>query len=141
MSDYTLQEALGEFLTGDNSKRSLSSHTLGEAATIKILRNLQKRYAETAVKCPFVPGDLVTPMEHTNLVGAGEPCIVIDVLDVPKWSFSGEATNTAYGRRMDIRILRVGESADTYDVIPFWAESWAYEPYVLKAERDEAEEA
>jgi len=74
---------------------------------------------------PFKPGDLVTPRKGFNVIGDGEPHVVVDVFDrLPV----GEQTIEGHGNqypRPDMRII-----AYTHDAfVPFLGESWCYEFY------------
>lgn len=95
-------------------------------AVIAELRSDYARYG----KNPFKPGDLVTPIKGRNNRGAGEPHIVLEVLDTPVYTFAQADNPTAtcsssYGRRIDMRALCHVQGS----YVPFWFESWEFEPY------------
>lgn len=88
----------------------------------------QRRLYEDA--CPFSVGDLITPRADSDLVGSGDPAIVIEVLANPVElrapdAGSGEVTHQAFGKRLDIRwsMCRGGT------VISWLAESQAFEAW------------
>lgn len=87
----------------------------------------------------FEIGDLVTPSQNTDMVGAGEPHLVvelrsmhadIDALDSGPHigGLAGSHGDAKFGAILDMRVLglnRVG------DVVAWWVEGWKFEHYQL----------
>lgn len=100
------------------------------------LREVFERYA---APCPFKPGDLVTTIKGANLRGAGEPHMVLDVLDRPTPNFAAaegamDTSSCNFGQKRDMRLLCESEGRLT----AFWVESWQFEPYALPTEQNAA---
>lgn len=76
----------------------------------------------------FSPGDLVTPKKLSGTKGAGNPYVVVEILeDPPLIGMDKDPSHRAFGVRPDIRVLTFVENEL---VLPFWGESWEYEPYI-----------
>ena len=74
--------------------------------------------------CPFKPGDLVTPRVGYNIRFAGSPHVVIEVFDQRR----EPARPHERGDLAPRHEMRVVCQVDG-DFVPFFAESYAYEPY------------
>lgn len=115
---------------GDTNKRDRVP-----AKVLKRMRELYQRYEASEAKCPFKPGDLVTPEENLNIRGAGEPHVVLEVIPGHHVFASGEdVTSSAFGRRIDMRVVRTENHNGDWIMLPFWVESWCYVPYIEKEE-------
>lgn len=119
---------LDELLGGMSSNRGQERDATNPVpeAQVATLSEAAERYA---AGCPFKPGDLVTPRKGFNLKGAGDPCVVVEVPEVPYRNFETsdphDNGNPNYGGRLDVRILCFA----TGDVVAYWGESWKLEPY------------
>lgn len=97
-------------------------------AVVSELRDIYTRYS---AGCPFKPGDLVTPRKGYNTKGAGEPHIVLEVIDSPACNLTPPAEpfhagSHAFGRRYDMRVISLSDG-EAY--VAHWTEAWVYEPY------------
>ena len=109
---------LGDLLGGRNERKS------PPAMAADLLVDYRERYQTFLEGCPFKPGDLVTPLATSNVVGAGEACVVLELRSgCPV--FSGEHGRPEFGERFDMRIARFFGD----DIARFWVESVDFEPY------------
>lgn len=113
---------------GQRSEGQGSGPRISHEVQIERLREAAARYARP---CPFVVGDLVTPLTESHVKGAGEPHLVVDVRPGPVDSFGrveplfqGELGSSAFGMRLDVRILSL---IDGETIAPHWVESWCLE--------------
>lgn len=76
----------------------------------------------------FAPGDLVTPAKNSDMKGAGEPHIVLEVRSLPEPLFSDAVRpgSNSYGVRLDMRIATRIPSGE---IVAGWVESYQFEPY------------
>ena len=119
MSGETPEEG-GMIRIGGNNDFNVS---IDPEAQIEELRIHLEHYR----KQRFAVGDIVTPKAVSGLRGAGIPAIVIETnYGVEPEYTSGDATNTNYGGRFDIRVMTY---ADNENVRVWWSEAWQYEPY------------
>lgn len=116
-------EELAAMIGGSQDKEA--PKPLPEAA-VATLREAFDRYA---AGCPFKPGDLVTPRKGFNHGGAGDPSIVLEVPDEAVRPFDASdprsTANHTFGARLDMRVATIQDG----DVVAYWDESWAFEPY------------
>lgn len=93
-------------------------------AQIVELHDFYERYIQD---CPFKPGDLVTPMQNSGIKGAGDPHIVLEVVERPEPILAPDkAGSAAQGIRVNVR------TATFYgpeDITMFWHEQQCLEPY------------
>ena len=94
------------------------------AMAADLLVEYRERYQDFLAGCRFRPGDLVTPLANSITVGAGEPCVVLE-LRTSTPVFEGNPDYVRYGQRFDMRIARFMEDS----IARFWVESVDYEPY------------
>jgi len=93
-----------------------------------VINDLRARFVRYG-KNPFLPGDLVTPNRNSNVRGAGQPYIVLEVRACePTWMATSpkDVTSCSYGMRQDMRVLgreRGGALA------AYWVESYEFVPY------------
>lgn len=125
MADILAMAAQSRGRDRDDDDEMAAPKPLPEA----VIAELRSDYARYG-KNPFKPGDLVTPIKGRNNRGAGEPHIVLEVLDTPVYTFAQADNPTAtcsssYGRRIDMRALCHVQGS----YVPFWFESWEFEPY------------
>lgn len=95
---------------------------------VQVLKDMAAAYQNG---CMFSPGDLVTPRKNVNVRGEGLPHVVLEVVPNPGLTpdENDDATNTAWGRRLDMRVLALNYNGRGWGYIPFWAESFTYEPW------------
>lgn len=104
---------------------------------------LRETAASYVAPCPFKPGELVTPRANSDLIGAGRPQIVLEVLETPIRNLQplgeqGGIASHLFGSRLNIRIARESHG----EIIANWTESWKLEPYTGPgADPDKAETA
>lgn len=121
-----LGRLLGGFGGADFEDKPEAPRPLPEAI-IANLREVQARYAEP---CPFKPGDIVTPRAGSSLRNAGEPHIILEVLETPHITLARDydptiSGSSSFGQRLDVRFAALyGEN-----YAPFWGESWMFETY------------
>jgi hypothetical protein len=97
------------------------------AALVLQLRQSFERYQ---TRCPFEPGQLVTPRPNMYLGGPGEACIVLEVLETPIRPNANTRTgHPDYMARLDMRVLTEVNGK----LLPFVVESWQYELWVGSA--------
>lgn len=90
-----------------------------------------KEVAEDYFKGPgrFKVGDLVTPRPGTNIKGAGEPAIVVEVNPDAKPNFQRNESDSdgspRFGAKYDVRLLRFLNGT----LLSYWEESWQLVPY------------
>ncbi len=109
---------LGELLGGMDERKS------PPAMAAELLSEYRQRYQEFLEGCRFKPGDLVTPLSNSIVVGAGEPCVVLETRrGTPIFESDPDTPN--FGRRFDMRVARFMEDS----IARFWVESVDYEPY------------
>jgi hypothetical protein len=103
-------------------RKGNAAPTIHPKAAIALMREFARAYAAGNV---FKVNDLVTPRKWSDMKGPGNPHIVVEVADAPIRVFQGSPFGSTFGNRQDIRVISVMDG----DVTPFWAESWAFEPY------------
>jgi hypothetical protein len=91
---------------------------------------LKQEFENYAAGCPFKPGDLITPRKHHNLKGAGQPHVVLAVVErKPLQDILSDQIaqnpNMTMARAPDMRVLNIAGG----QVVSFWEESFNYEPY------------
>ncbi len=101
-----------------------SEHKSPPAMAAELLAEYRQRYQTFLEGCPFKPGDLVTPLGNSKVIGAGEPCVVLE-LRAGTPIFEGDTGTPGFGERLDMRIARFMSDS----IVRFWAESVDYEPY------------
>ena len=94
------------------------------AMAADLLVEYRDQYQAFLEGCPFEPGDLVTPLGNSKVIGAGEPCVVLE-LRAGTPIFEGDTGTPGFGERLDMRIARFMNDS----IVRFWAESVDYEPY------------
>lgn len=102
---------------------------IADCGKVELLQDLFKRYSLTLNNgCRFSPGDLVTPRRNSNVKGAGEPHIVLEVRNRPEPTFVGDnAVSSAFGVRQDIRVSCYNKGSGSLAL--YWAESFEFEPW------------
>jgi hypothetical protein len=98
-----------------------------KAGQIAELTYLAGEYASAMKTFPFKVGDWITPRKNVGINNAGEPHIIVAIREDADYEFitNKRPGTSGQGQYNDMRLLcYVGE-----DVVPFWAESWMYEPY------------
>lgn len=118
MNEQALRKAIMASVLADDADAHDERAPLPEAQ-VDELRGILTTYQ---AGCSFAPGDIITPRRGRNIVGAGMPCIVLEVFAEPLRG-RGSTGSTHFGARCDMRIARwVGD-----DYCAFMAESWQYE--------------
>lgn len=92
-------------------------------AQVATLRDTFRRYT---MKCPFAPGDIVTPVPGYSIFGQGHPHVVLEISG-PGFTFEGESGSSGFGKRLDMRVAGFTHDGN---VAAWWCESWEFEPYV-----------
>ena len=121
-----LAEALMDLAGGGPPQRTT---ILPEAA----VERLWGVFANYTAPNPYKPGDLVTPLADAPCKGAGEPHIVIEVLETPlRWWCGMEPSDTGsafFGQNLDVRVanIRCGGGQEAAGLA--WLEHGALEPY------------
>jgi len=129
MNDFMrmLAEARGD--DGNETSRRIKADP---AAVMMDLREAAALDAASKASCPFKTGDIVTPREHFTLKGAGEPHIVVHLVeDVRPLFDSGEPGSNAWGKRIDMRIIQLSNG----NRVSHWVESFEFELYADAVKR------
>ncbi len=123
MADILAMAVQGRGRDRDDDDEMAAPKPLPEAV-IAELRSKFERYG----KQRFAPGDLVTPAKNSDLIGAGEPHIVLEVRSLPEPSFDSGAppASNSYGARYDMRLASRVRSGE---IPACWVESYQFEPY------------
>jgi hypothetical protein len=87
-----------------------------------LAHTLLEIFARYAAGNPFKPGDLVTPRKNYNIRGAGQPHVVVEILDGAALA-EREAGSIAH--RADMRLV----CEERGEIAPFLGESWCFERY------------
>ncbi len=96
-------------------------------AQIMELKQIAERYSKP---CPFKVGDLVRPRPNSPIFPADSPWIVVEVLSCPGPFFStGHPGEDGWGARPDFRAIVLSPS-DNKSYVPYWNESFFFEPWV-----------
>lgn len=82
--------------------------------------------------CPFAVGELVTPLASSPLVGAGDPFLVVEVFDPP--IRVEDQSSVRLGQQIDLRLLLVHGTLDSFGVVSIMAESWCFQRWVAGQE-------
>ena len=113
----SILEMLAQRASDDNAKPRMSK--IGQVAR---LREFAALYSAPN---PFKVGDLVTPRANSPIKDAGDPHLVVEVLDTPRWVYEGTPYSSTFGLRMTIRIAQVGD----HGAACYWGEHHNYELY------------
>lgn len=141
MSSKDLMRVLDQ-ITGGNEEKP--ARPLPEAEIME-LAGIAERYGSA---CPFKRGDIITPRRNSNYCDAGVPHVVIEVIDPPARSFMindpSACSSSNYAHRMDLRVVsfqpaRV-DGQVRWNAMPFYVESWAFEPFDLAAAQEQKPE-
>lgn len=120
--DVEVHDMSGRHRRGEGEEDYQGGRIMPEAA-IHRMTEWKERYLRGAAQ--FKVGDVVQPMRDSNIKGHGRPHMVIDVLEKPYFNFTGNADGCHFGQRIDMRVLVIIKDK----AIPFWVESWQYEPW------------
>lgn len=119
MSDF------GKLLAAMASENRRDTPRPVHEAQIMELRAMLERYAAPN---RFNVGDIVTPRKGANIVGAGEPHIVLEVLEQPHRSWDWESGSSQFGRLLTMRVGCLANDDESY--VAYAVEHHAFEPYV-----------
>lgn len=111
--------SIEELLSGEKPRKA------PPAMAAEVLVEYRDSYQRFLAGCRFSQGDLVTPLASSHIVGAGEPCVVLETRSAGL-TFTGERDAPSFGARFDMRIARFMDG-DT--IVRFWVESVDFEPY------------
>jgi hypothetical protein len=116
---------LGELMHLVNKAEDVEDAETSMTETQKeaLVMTMKEVYARYHTLCPFKPGDLITPRAGFNYRGAGEPQIVLEVLETPLIEWDSQRGTTH--RRCDMKIAMLCGCIGTVLV-----ESFAFEAYV-----------
>lgn len=114
---------------------------LSEADLVAKLQLLSERYSLPTSQRLKV-GDLVPPTKGLTMRGAGEPHLIVEIVDasprgaaidtaVMSGSADVHAGSNAFGQSMDVGVLAPG--GEGTHVGMWWVESWQLEPWTVKA--------
>lgn len=95
------------------------------AMAAEVLLAYGATYAAFLTGCRFSAGDLVTPLRNSNMKGAGDPHVVLEVRSAEQPYFTDETSSTGFGRRLDMRVASF--YGDT--IARHWVESIDFEPF------------
>lgn len=114
---------------GTTEPASAAARPLPEAQVM----TLREIFADFEARCPFRPGDLVTPAPHSVYQGAGQPFIVLEVfspsavLAIADAALSGGRPEVAR-TRIDMRVAHLDGDGD---VCTHCVESWQFKRWFL----------
>lgn len=136
MVGLDLGQILGSMHGGDEERNGNGYNvTIQPEAQIAEMREQAKDYADTLIDCRFKVGDLITPKSIMSIKGCGAPHIVVEVRKAePYFSPRFGDGSSGQGNRNDVRVLCY---ISNDNMVPFWVESWQYEPYVGELKSDE----
>lgn len=98
-------------------------------AQIMTLREIFATYRQPR----FKPGDLITPHRWSNVWGAGNPHLVLEILPEAEPNFNGaNGGECFFGSRNDIRFACLAHDGSQH-YVAFWGESWCFELYAAVA--------
>ncbi len=124
-------EALAHAAQQEQEIPSLSR--MQREAAIMDMRQILNDYKDG---CRFNVGDLITPAQGAFIKWAGEPHLVIEVLETPVRMFDlveemGDVADPNFGARYDMRVLSpvVRPNDGLMGIRAYMAESWLYKPY------------
>lgn len=100
-------------------------------AAMATLQEIAGRYQ---AKCPFGPGDVVTPRVGFLYTNCGTPHVILEVFDPPLRYFPETGTysdvaSCTYGTRLDVRLGIIDNEGD---FVTFCQESWRLERWNSK---------
>lgn len=102
---------------------------------VKIME-LQQYFEHYVDRKRFKPGDVITPKKSSPLKGAGQPCVVVEVLDEPVFNDRVndplDASSHMFGAKFDIRVATYHEASNS-SIVFFMAESPYYEEWKPKS--------
>ena len=98
-------------------------------AAIMTMREIAASYR----KNPYAPLEVITPRRGTAYRSAGNPHVVVEVLDPPLIAIGDDPSSTKWGALYDLRVVTL------YDGIlsMFTVESWAFIPWTEDLMPDE----
>ena len=126
------QEEFMNFIRSQSTKEEPIKDSPEVIARLKNIAEIYKR------KCPFKPGDIVTPAKYSDLKYSGAPHVVLEVLEKPVNIEFENGINTevmtssnAFGRKIDMRFACAGSGNSPRDetCYAYWGESWQFEYY------------
>lgn len=113
-----------EMLSGheDAEDKALDIHP---DAAIARMQERAPLYAEAARGPRFAIGEVVTPFPDASVNDSGKPHLVIAVLPNAGWVFDGEIGTSNFGRRFDMRVLKIRDDS----IYALWVESAEFMKY------------
>lgn len=112
------EKELLDFMIAEHRKEGL---TLLAEAQVENLKHYYQNYG----KCPFKPGDFVTPKAFSSHVHRNRPYIVLEVRENSEPDLSAsDVTSNVFGRRVNIR---VGAYVNNNIISEWWGESFEFE--------------